>query len=126
MCDCGAYIVLQPSQFYHLCWNNGTCTHIGVEIIALWTFLYFVEWLSIETIVVYEDSKAVIDRANEMHTFNLPMLINWINKIKELIGHFSGMTLIHIYKELNNVDNKLSKKGHIYPRERSISNYKRL
>lgn len=60
------------------------------------------------------ESKVVIDWAQEKSSSGPPMIINWKNRIRFLIGRFRGLTFYHINEEHNGVVDTLSKVGHRY------------
>lgn len=79
-----------------------------------WGVLYCASGLSIESLHVFGDSKVVIGLVKEWSELDPPMLINWMNRIRLLIGRFCEATFFHIYRENNGVANALLKVGHRY------------
>lgn len=80
----------------------------------MWDVLYYVTWLSIEKIDVFEDSKVVIDWDMNKSTFFPPLLSNWMHRISLLIENFSEVNFAHIYRGQNGVVDALQKAEHRY------------
>ena len=57
------------------------------------------------------DSKAITDWARGLIALHSLLLENWMGNVRKLIYEFSHITFQHIYRELNDEADRLSKKG---------------
>ena len=57
------------------------------------------------------DSKAITDWARGVTALYSLLLENWMGNVRKLICEFSHITFQHIYRELNDEVDRLSKKG---------------
>ena len=57
------------------------------------------------------DSKAITDWARGVTALHSLLLENWMGNVRKLIYAFSHITFQHIYRELNDEADRLSKKG---------------
>ena len=61
VCGCGMVIWISKDHFFSLCMGGGSGSNTRAELLSLWGLLYVVSLIGISDIVVYEDSKIIIE-----------------------------------------------------------------
>ena len=87
----------------------GRRTNTKSELMASWALLSVSKIMGIPLLSIYGDSLVIISWAIGKSTLNLPHLSHWCYDIRELMHHFSGMIMKHIYREHNQIADNLSK-----------------
>lgn len=57
VCGSGMFIVIKPRDYHHFRWFSGKGSNNRAELLALWGVLLCANWLAIDEIVVFGDSK---------------------------------------------------------------------
>jgi len=81
------------------------------ELVAAWALLFWARHIFIRELRLFGDSRVVIDWLNNQATIHSINLQHWCNKIKGLLEEFSDFQCCHIYRELNQEADYLSKRG---------------
>ena len=89
--------------------GNGTNTR--AKLVALWRCLWFVRRMGLASIMIVGDSKAITDCVRGVTALHSLLLENWMGDVRKLISKFSHITFKHIFRELNDETDRLSKKG---------------
>lgn len=115
--------LFQISQFIHIKEGLGLGSNNFAEFQVLKLLLKCAKDWNISRLQVYGDSLLVINwrkRSGHLHNVNIRPLGNLL---LEIAGSFEHISFAHVYRELNQDDDKLSKegqhlpKGHIYWKE---------
>ena len=85
--------------------------HTKAELVSLWGLLWFVRRMGLASILIVGDSKAITYWVRGVTTIHSLLLENWMGDVRKLISKFSHITFQHIYRELNDEIDRLSKKG---------------
>ena len=67
--------------------------------------------MGLASILIVGESKATTDWARGVTALYFLLLENWMGNVRKLISEFSHITFQHIYRELNDEADRLSKKG---------------
>ena len=67
--------------------------------------------MGLASILMVGDSKTITDQARGVTALYFLLLENWMGNVRKLVCQFSHITFQHIYKELNDEKDRLSKKG---------------
>jgi len=101
VCGSGEVVYLPPRDFFHFCWFSREGSNTRENIIELWGALFCANWLTIEEISAFGDSKVMIDWVNMRSSFESPVLKNWMMRIIMPIKKFKRLSLTHIHREKN-------------------------
>lgn len=97
------------------CWHGGKGSNNRENLLALWGVLQCTSWLVIEEFVVVGNSKSVIEWEKGLYYFDSHSLHHWKQQIRALSEFFKNITLSHMYREQNMVDDHLSKHDRSIP-----------
>ena len=111
VCGSGTHLVLKPYNTFHFIWYSGTGSNNGVELIIVLGALLCVNWLAIEDLPVFRDSKMILEWVQLRTKFGPPSLNFWMQCIRYLINSFQILASNNVYREQNQGGNLLSKKG---------------
>lgn len=110
-CGCGALMIINPLCHYKIHWYGGHRSNTRAEIMALLGLLWLTKQLYIDKIWIFGDSKVLIDHMNNLNSMSTGHLTTWMDRIQEIPRNFSHIIFKHIYREKNNIADRLSKKG---------------
>ena len=79
------------------------------ELMALWALLSVSKVMGIPLHSLFRDSLVIISWATRKGTLNLPHLNHWCDDIRDLLHYFLDMIMKHIYREHNQIADRLSK-----------------
>ena len=110
-CGVKAVIYLSNIHFYTLNFGVGRGTNNRVELCALWITLKFALDIKLNALKVFGDSKFLMDWCNKkLHITNI-QLQSILQHIKEERIGYEHLTFDHLYRELNQKVNGLSKEA---------------
>ena len=81
------------------------------ELVALRGLLWFVRRMGLASILIVGNSKDITDWVRAVTGLHSLLLGNWMGDVRKLISKFSHITFKHIFRELNDETDRLSKKG---------------
>ena len=81
------------------------------ELLALWSILYLTKACRIEDVLIVGDSQVIIGWEKGVWIFHSLILDQWKMKVKRLISMFNGVSFQHIYREYNDVVDRLTNVG---------------
>ena len=110
-CECGAVIFFERVQYYHFWWQRILGTNNRLETITLWGGLTFKKWLGLGNISVFGDAKCLINQVKDYTLFKPHILSNQMRRMRILDSSFLHIPYTHIYREQNQIDDLLSKRG---------------
>ena len=84
-------------------------TNNKAELSALWSVLKIATKKNVKNLQICGDSKLTIDWANGKLQINAPHLQHLLRAIKSQVERFDSLSFQHIYRELNEYADKLSK-----------------
>lgn len=111
LCGCGMVTYQDPDELYCFKWCSGQGTNTREELLALWGILLCANWMGIEDIDIFGDSKVIIDWENKRATLNSFELLHCMNKTKSFLPTFRRISISHVYREQNMVADRVSKEG---------------
>lgn len=91
--------------------TGGMGRNTKAELLALWALLKFSLSKGVTSLKFFGDYKVIIDWV--FGTFVLPSLLlnQWGDRVHECVQSFDQISFHHIYKELNETADRLSKKA---------------
>ena len=92
-------------------WNCGSGTNTRYELLALWSILHFARTLGIGAIQIAGDSMVIVEWFRGTYHLELIHLTYWMDRIIQLKGQFQEIIIQHVYREVNNDADYLSKKA---------------
>jgi len=104
------------SHFIDLWIGIENCSNNCAEIIALCLCLFWARYLHITDIRIFGDSRVIIDWFNHKSMIHTLLLQHWCRTIRDILPHFSCVTVSHTYRENNEDAERLSKKAFGGPR----------
>jgi len=107
----GEILFINQNHQYLLRYALGKDTITRDEFTSLWILLYTSFHLGVKRIQVLSDSKLVVDWANQIVEVNVPNINYIIQEITLEMENFEKTSYMHIYKELNEQTDNLSKKN---------------
>lgn len=111
ICACGVYIITQEDQAIELYWNGSPGTNSKAEIMALAGLIYFSDFLGIQNLHIYGDSKVTIDHVQSRNSIKNIHLSGWLSWIEKLWHKRKDFSISHIGREKNSKADALSKLG---------------
>lgn len=110
-CGCGIHIILDENTQYFISWNGGKRSSCKAEAMALVGLLSFCIFFNIQSVLIFGDSKVMVDFAlGRIHISN-PYLAGWMNRIVFLWERMEGCSIWHIYRLQNKKADSLSKES---------------
>jgi len=110
-CGGGGTITLLDGRIYHFKVGLGDGTNFREELLSFWTLLWLAKRLNCEVFQAFGDSLGIIDWVNEKSTIRNIVLTHWYQRVLEIKSTFTSITIQHIYRDLNDAANNLSKAG---------------
>lgn len=89
--------------------NLGAGSNTKGELVGLWALLHLARYFGITKIQVFGDSMVIIKWIEGLQNLNVLSLDFWKEKIMKLKDDFECLKVVHIYRELNNIGDQLSK-----------------
>ena len=84
-------------------------TNNRVELLALWSLLYFAASLGLPFLMVWGDSQVVINWENTNAVLNVLDMVHWCERDVALKSSFLSLNFSQIYREHNSSVDALSK-----------------
>jgi ribonuclease HI len=97
----GGIIKISGNTIYRWTFNCGMGTNTRAELLGVWASLSLAHRLGIDQLQLLGDSKTVIDWLNFKSNLQVSSLMDWMEKIQELITFFNTIRFDHIYREEN-------------------------
>jgi len=91
--------------------NCGQGTNTRAKLLGAWALLTLASWLSIQSIQVQGDSKVIIDWLKGKGRLQVVILDCWKLKLRRLIDLFHHISFAHVYREDNEMADRLSKQA---------------
>lgn len=110
-CACGVFIIMEEGQVYDIHWNGGAGTNNKAEVMALVGLLSICDFLGLQKLHIFGDSKVIIEHALSKHTIRNIHLSGWLNRVEAMWSTRKDSTISHITKNKNQRANALSKQG---------------
>ena len=110
-CGGGGTITLMDGRIYQFKVGLGEGTNFRAELLSLWALLWLAKRLKCEIFQAFGDSLGIIDWVNEKSTIRNLALTHWYQRIIKIKGTFTSISIQHIYRELNDAADNLSKAG---------------
>ena len=105
----GICLSLNESHSFEFALGAGSCTNTKAESIALWDLLFISQIMGIPTLNIFGDSAFIISWAKGTTSLIPPTLSQWCLDTKRLITHFHHLSFSHIFREHNQLADRLSK-----------------
>lgn len=99
ICACGVYIIPSDGQQYEIYCNGGAGSNNKVEAMAPAGLLSFCEFLNIQELKIFGDSKMIIDHVRSKHVIKNINLSGWLNRIETIWNRMKDYSIAHIDKE---------------------------
>ena len=103
LCGVGAILYLEYYRNYQLWLNCSPGTNTKGELLSLWILLRLAEFLGMDGIQIFGDSKINIDWDIGIHHIYSAYLSPWIRQVKVLIDSFQDLVFAHIFQEHNSL-----------------------
>ena len=102
---------LNESHSFEFELGAGSCTNTKVELIGLWALLHTTQMMGIPKLRIYGDSLVIINWENGTTSLSPPNIYHWCRDIRKLCSCFLDLSFFHIYREYNQLADRLSKKA---------------
>ena len=89
----------------------GLCTNSRAKLLALFGLLYVANSMGLPGISVYGDSLMVIDWVKGRTKLKVLNLEHWCKRINDMVHDFISFSCQHIYREHNQMADRLSKEA---------------
>jgi ribonuclease HI len=110
-CGVGGKIILCDGSQINWTLNCGLRTNTKDELLGAWVSLYLASHHNILNLHVRGDSKIIINWLNGKGMLRVEALECWKDRINELTQTFTQINFSHLYRELNQEVDFLSKKS---------------
>jgi len=108
---CRVFILINESSHFSIHWNGGRGSNSKAEVMALAGLLYFCFFLDIRHVLIFGDSKVMVDFVHKENNISMPHLTGWLNRIRSLWDDMYESSINHISRTQNLKADSLSKKG---------------
>ena len=105
----GTVIFISAEKKLRIKYDIGQATNNKAELAALWVVLRVALSRQILYIQIFGDSKMVVDWANGRNNIRAPLLQHLLTEIQNLKDQIGRISCAHIYRELNEEADILSK-----------------
>jgi ribonuclease HI len=109
LCGAGGHIFINSYTSYRWTLNDGQGTNTKAELLGAWASLILAQRLNIEVMLLFGDSKVIIDWINDKADLRSAALECWKERTIEAIRLFKSLSASHIYREDNAIADHLSK-----------------
>ena len=100
-CACGVFIIIEEGQVYYIHWNGGDGTNNKAEVMALAGLLSICDFLGLQKLPIFGDSKVIIEHVLFKHTIRNIHLLGWLNRVEVMWRNRKDFTISHITKDKN-------------------------
>ena len=107
----GFCLYLSKTHSFEFALGTGPGTNTKAELIGLWALLHTAQMMGIPKLKTYGDSLVIINWANGIASLSPPDLYHWCRDIRKLCSCFLELSFSHIYREYNQLADRLSKKA---------------
>ena len=107
----GIVIYISDSHFLEFSLGVGHGTNTKAELLSLWALLHLSHMMGIPLAQVFGDSQIIINWAKGSTALSPPELVHWCMETKKLASSFQELSFTHIYREHNDIADRLSKKA---------------
>lgn len=111
ICGCGFVLMTNPGCTFYVHWNGGRGTNMMAEAMALGGLLSMCLFLDLHDVKIYGDSQMLVNFVSQKINITQTHLAGWLERIRFLWNALKGTSINHIYRELNQEADGLSKKG---------------
>ena len=105
----GFCIFINESHRLEFSLGVGHGTNTKAELLSLWALLHTSHMMGIPLTQVYGDSQVIINWVRGSADLSPPDLIHWCRETKNLLAAFHDLSFAHIYREHNQLADRLSK-----------------
>ena len=102
-------LYLNVSHHFEFVLGVGDSTNTKAELLGLWDLLHTSHMMAIPLSHIFGDSSVIINWAKGSTDLSPPKLFHWCGKTRNLITCFLDLSLCHIYREHNQIADRLSK-----------------
>ena len=99
----GIILYISKTHFFHSKFGCGRSTNTIEELLALWGLLFLASTMGLPKLMLFGDSRIIIDWINNMANLQVLELEDWCKQTKTLKDTFQGFICQHIYREHNQI-----------------------
>jgi ribonuclease HI len=114
-CGAGGVIKISEILIYRWFFNCGGGTNSKAELLGIWASLFLANFLGIQRMQAFGDSKVIIEWLNEKGKLDIVAIEGWKKRTKILCKKFQALTFHHIFREFNKEADTLSKEALLSP-----------
>ena len=105
----GFCLYLNESHSFEFALGVGSCSNTKAELVALWALLYVTLLMGIPKMNIFGDIVIIISWAKGINSLNPPAIGHWCLDTRRLISCFQHLSFSHIFREHNQLADRLSK-----------------
>jgi ribonuclease HI len=105
----GGVIHISPNTLCRWTFNCGQGTNTRAELLGAWATLLLASRLNLDTLLLFGDSRIIIDWLKNKGKLQVTTLLGWKDRIRQLQSSFIKLNFKHIYRENNKEADSLSK-----------------
>jgi ribonuclease HI len=105
----GGVIHISPNTLCRWTFNCGQGTNTRAELLGAWATLLLASRLNLDTLLLFGDSRIIIDWLKNKIKLQVTTLFGWKERIKQLQSSFIKLNFKHTYRENNKEVDSLSK-----------------
>jgi ribonuclease HI len=109
ICGAVAFLFLSKSHFFRIRYVPGLGTNNKAELAALWAMLLRADMLHLRKLQVFGDSQVVVDWINSVSACQIRRPRPLMRQVRDFIDNLEWFSCKHIFRELNEKADKLSK-----------------
>ena len=107
----GVFLAISHVHSFHIKLGCGSSTNTRVELLALWSLLYWEKVLGLPSLHIFGDSCVIINWAIGKAALACLALDNCCEAIRQMMPNFLSLDLQHVYREHNQSADGLSKEA---------------
>ena len=105
----GYYLHLNESHSFKFALGLGNSTNTKAELVGLWALMLTSQMMGIPLLHVFGDSSVIIKWEKGSTALSPPERFHWCRETRKLFTCFPDLSFIHIYREHNQIADRLSK-----------------
>jgi ribonuclease HI len=111
VCGVGAVLYINENHHFEVCYTPGRGSNMKAELTAIWALVFLTISLNLRKLQIFGDSQVVVDWINGKTHIQVARLQPVMNMIREMLGELEWYSCSHVYRELNQKVDQLSKEA---------------
>jgi ribonuclease HI len=111
VCGVDAVLFINANHHFEMHFSPGRGSNMKAELSAIWALIFLAISLNLRKLQIFGDSLVVVDWMNGKVQIQVASLQPIMIRIRELLGELEWFSCSHVYRELNQKADQLSKEA---------------